>query len=332
MSEQLSLATRPWKLDQLIGQEKLVARIRGHVATKRKINAWMFTGPTGTGKTTVARILAHSLNCTHQTVFGTPCKACRKDNSFDLRETNAAKLSGKEDIEKELEGADYGPRFGKYRIYIIDEAHMLSRHAQNMVLKYLEDAVESTVFIICSTSPESILQTLQGRCTIYKLRPLRTEDITVLVERCLAKAESELPADRLVDAIIERGLTYPRVITQAVEKYTAGASPDEAVEIEGSEPVDTSKLCRAMIKGDWPGVAKFLYQAPTSDAKAIRMSCLGYLRTVLLQSPDVGERTAAVSKAVAALCALHNVEDLVLSSGLSSALYTVTSVFARYPH
>lgn len=309
----------------------MVAQIRGHIKAGRSIGGWLFCGPTGTGKTSIARILALSLQCTHQKEFGNPCDACREiKSSFDIYEINASKVNGIRELEQALEGADYVPRIGQRRVYILDEAQKITDAGQNLVLKYIEDAPETTVYIICSTAPHKLLETLQARCVMYQLRQLELEDITVLVARLLKRAKSDLPVDRLADSLVDRGVFYPRLICHAVEKYIAGADPDEAVEVQGSTQVDTKALCRALVKGDWAGVTKYLSQAQTADVRAIRLGCLSYLRSILWNETEIAERTSAVAKAITELCQLGNSEDLVMSAGLSASLYRVVSVFAKY--
>jgi hypothetical protein len=164
------------------------------------------------------------------------------------------------------------------------------------------------------------------------MRELEYDDITILVTRLLKRIESSLPADRLVDALSEKAIGSPRLIAQAVEKYVAGATPDEAAEVEASTTVDTKGLCRSVIKGDWTGVAKYLQEAQSADVRAIRLGCIGYLRTILLTSPEVSERTNAVAKAVTILVGLQNAEDSVIAGGLAAALYQVCSFFEKYRH
>lgn len=328
---QLSLSARPKSLDGLVGQQKMVERIRGHMASGRALKAWLLTGPKGTGKTTTARILALSYLCIHQKVWGAPCTECRKNKaSFDIYEINAAKITGKQEIEEILEGAEYGPRFGAYRIYILDEAHMMSVAAQNLALKYLEDSPDTTIFILNSTAPHKIIETLQSRCMVYKLQELRMDDMLALVESLLNKVQSDLPGDRLVDALEERGVRSPRLIAQAVEKYVTGASPEEAAEVEGSDPIDLKSVTRGIVSGDWVSVGTFLKKAQPSDSRAIRLGVLAYLRAILLNEKEISERTSAVSKAITAIVSVQNAEDIVLSAAVVSALYTICAFFAKY--
>jgi hypothetical protein len=333
--QQLSLSARPRSLDALVGQEKVVQRIRGHVKNGRVVKAWLLVGPTGTGKTTLARILSLSFQCEHQTVFGSPCKACYENkSSFDIFETNASKHTGKDEIEAALAGADSYPRMGAYRVYIIDEVHRASANAQDMILKYLEDTPETTIFILCSTAPHRLIETLQGRCAggLLRLRPLDIDGVTVLVARLLKRIKSKLPTDRLAEALVEAGVFYPRHITHAVDRYAAGEMPEEAAKVLAGEAIDVRALTRAVVKGDWLGVAKYMYAAESSDARAIRLGCLAYLRAILLQSSEISDRTAAVAFAIKELCGLQNSEDSVIMSGVSAALYTITGVLSEYRH
>jgi DNA polymerase III subunit gamma/tau len=330
--QQISLSARPRTLDALVGQEKTVARIRGHIAAGRTVKAWMFTGPRGTGKTTISRVLALSLQCKHGT-FGKPCKVCYSQrSSFDIYEINAGKNTGIDAMREALSGEDNYPRTGEARVYILDELQKASDGAQSLLLKSLEDTPETTVYIICTTAPHKIIETVQSRCICYQMKDLETDDITILVTKLLTKVGSQLPVDRLVDSLTEKSIGSPRLIAQAVEKYVAGATPDEAAEVEASTTVDTKALCRSVIKGDWVGVAKYLQEAQSADVRAIRLGCIGYLRSILLQSSEVSERTNAVAKAVTILTGLQNAEDLVVSGGLAAALYQVCSYFAKYQH
>lgn len=334
MKRQLSLSSRPKTLDALVGQSKLVEHVRGLNSRGRLVTQWLLVGPSGCGKTTLARIMALSFQCSHGT-FGRPCKECRRDKaSFDIYELNASKVTGKENLESFLEGTEFSPRMGQRRVYILDECHFLSVNAQNSALKYLEDAPETTIFILCSTAPQKLIATIQSRCGggLLRLRPLKLEDVTTYVTQLLTAAESDLPCDRLVDALIDRGVYYPRLIAQAVEKYVAGALPEDAADVEASLEIDTKALTRSLIKGDWVGVSRFMGVAETADIHSIRLGCLAYLRAILLGSTDISERTEAVAIAINTLVALQASSELVMSAGMVAALYKMCAVFSQYRH
>lgn len=335
MAQQLALSARPRTLDSLIGQAKLVEHIRGLMASGRVVKNWLLVGPTGCGKTTLARILALSFQCEHQDVFGTPCKQCTKNRaSFDIEEINASKITGVRELEAALEGADFAPRMGRYRIYILDECHRASAAGQSLILKYLEDTPETTLFILATTDPHMLTDTIQSRCGAgtFRLRELDMDGVTSLVTRLLKKAGSDRPVDRLCDELVENQIRYPRTIAQAVEKYAAGADPKDAVDVVGAGDVDTKALTRALVKGDWPGVTKYLLEAQPNDTRGIRLSCIAYLRKILLQSPEISERTKAVSDSLYTLCSLQNSEGVVMAAGIASALYGVCAKFAEYRH
>ena len=331
---QLSLLTRPRSLDKLVGQQKVVKAIRQHMAGERVVTAWLFAGPKGVGKTSIARIMSVAYQCDHQTKWGRPCKACyRNRESFGIIEINASDVTGIDRLRALLEGAQYDVLGeGHYRVYILDEVQKLSESAQNLLLKYLEDSHEKVVYILCSTAPQKIAEPLRSRCVSYVLKELEPDDVLGLVERYLETANSQLPADRLTDALNELQVRSPRLVAQAVEKYCAGCSPEEAALVDGATSVDVKAVGRAVVKGDWPTVADYLRKSQTVDHKAIRLSMIAYLRTILLESVEISGNTKAVAKAIDSMCVLVNAEDLVISAGLASALYHVTSFFAQYRH
>jgi DNA polymerase III subunit gamma/tau len=332
--QQLSLSARPRKLDSLIGQQKIIDAIRGHAASKRTIKGWLFSGPKGAGKTTISRILALSLQCTHQEKFGNPCKECYADrSSFPIHEVNCADKTGIDDIRAILGDSDYGVFSGaRYKVYILDEVHALSKQAQDAALKYLEDSPETSVFILCSTMPWMIKETLQSRCVMYPVAELEPDDVLALVERLLKRVGSDLAADRLADALCEKGILFPRGITQAVEKYLAGQDPSDAANVITAATVDTRVLTKAVVRGDWEGVRTALAAAQSQDIRLVRLSVLAYLRTVLLEEPEVGTRSDAVAAAISGLASVQNTEDLAVSASVVAELYRLTKLFSKYKH
>jgi DNA polymerase III gamma/tau subunit len=213
---------------------------------------------------------------------------------------------------------------------LVHNCHKMSDGAQSLALKYLEDSPESAVFILCSTDPQKIIDTLRSRCQCYEVRGLSMDDTTVLVTKLLKIAKSDLPVDRLVDALVERRIIYPRLIANAVEKYVGGQTPSEAAEVEGIAEINTKALTRSVVKGDWEEASRYLLNAQPSDMRIIRVSILAYLRTVLLESP-ISDRTKVVANSIAGICSVHNAEDAVIAAAMNAELYKLTAMFSRYP-
>jgi DNA polymerase-3 subunit gamma/tau len=333
MAQQLSLSARPRTLDALIGQQKIVEAIRGHAKSGRLPKAWLFSGPAGTGKTTTARILSISYQCTHQEIFGNPCKECYKNRSqFSIQEINASEITGKDDIRDALSGSELSTLLeGKYRVYILDECHNLSTQGQSLILKYLEDSPESAVFILCSTAPEKILPTIRSRCQCYEMRELNMDDTLKLTTRLLKIAKSTLPADRLADALSERHVRYPRLIAQAVEKYVSGMSPEDAAQVEGVAEVNVRAITTAMTKGDWEETSRYLLAAQPGDMRSVRIAMIAFLRSVLLENP-ISDRTKVVANSIISIASLTtNTDDLTASAVLCAEIYRMCAMFSKYP-
>lgn len=173
---------RPQTLEALVGQEHIKKTLTSAIKLGKISHAYLFTGPRGTGKTSTARILAKSLNCKNGPTIH-PCGECEscKDitNSIplDVIEIDAASNRKVEDAQNILEKIQYVPVNGKYKIYIIDEVHMLSTHAFNALLKTLEEPPENVIFILATTEVHKVLDTIKSRCQRYDFRRITTSDI-----------------------------------------------------------------------------------------------------------------------------------------------------------
>lgn len=195
---------RPQTFDDVVGQPHIQQTLRNAVADGAVAHAYLFTGPRGTGKTTTARILAKALNC-EQGPTADPdgtCEQCREiaDGTHpDVQELDAASRTGVDDVREQIIGRlNYAPARGRWKVYIIDEVHMLSTSAFNALLKSLEEPPERTVFILCTTHPHKVPETIHSRCQRFDFRRLAVEDIVGRL-RMISEAENvDVPDGALV--------------------------------------------------------------------------------------------------------------------------------------
>ncbi len=174
---------RPKTFADLVGQQHVVKALQNALDKGRLHHAYLLTGTRGVGKTTIARILAKSLNC-ENTLHGDPCGQCQTccdidaGRFVDLLEIDAASNTGIDNIREVLENAQYAPTVGKYKVYIIDEVHMLSKSAFNAMLKTLEEPPEHVKFILATTDPHKVPITVLSRCLQFVLRNMTPQQVT----------------------------------------------------------------------------------------------------------------------------------------------------------
>lgn len=160
---------RPKNFASMVGQQDVIATLRNQVTTGRIAHAYLFCGSRGTGKTSTAKILSRAVNCLHP-VNGDPCGECEsckrllQDESLDVIEIDAASNNGVDDIRDLRDTVQYPPQYGKYKVYIIDEVHMLSVSAFNALLKTLEEPPAYVLFILATTEPQKLPATILSRC------------------------------------------------------------------------------------------------------------------------------------------------------------------------
>ena len=183
MAEALYRKYRPQVFEDVVGQEHIERTIKNAIATDKVSHAYLFTGPRGTGKTTTARLLAKALLCEKGPTAepdGTcdQCMQIAEGSHPDVYELDAASRTGVENVREEIIGrVNYAPTRGRYKVYIIDEVHMLSTAAFNALLKTLEEPPEHVVFIMCTTDPHKVLETIQSRCQRFDFRRISNEEI-----------------------------------------------------------------------------------------------------------------------------------------------------------
>ena len=181
---------RPQTFDDLLGQDALVRTLKNALATGRLAHAFVLTGVRGVGKTTTARIIAKGLNCVGPDGTGGPtvspcgqcehCRAIAGDRHVDVMEMDAASRTGVDDVREILDGVRYRPVTARYKVYIIDEVHMLSRQAFNALLKTLEEPPEQVKFVFATTEIRKVPVTVLSRCQRFDLRRIDGETLSGL--------------------------------------------------------------------------------------------------------------------------------------------------------
>lgn len=173
---------RPSTFESVVGQRALTTTLKNAIATGKLAHAYLFCGPRGVGKTTCARIFAKTINCMHPTPDGEACNECEsctafnEQRSYNIHELDAASNNSVDDIRQLVEQVRIPPQIGKYKVYIIDEVHMLSTSAFNAFLKTLEEPPRHAIFILATTEKHKILPTILSRCQIYDFNRISVED------------------------------------------------------------------------------------------------------------------------------------------------------------
>lgn len=184
---------RPASFDTVVGQHYITGTLKNAIRTQQLAQAFLFCGPRGVGKTTCARIFAKTINCTDITAEGEACNACESCLSFNrgasmaIHELDAASNNSVDDIRSLVEQVRYAPQGAKYKIYIIDEVHMLSTSAFNAFLKTLEEPPSYAIFILATTEKHKILPTILSRCQIFDFNRIQVSDIAAQLARICDK-------------------------------------------------------------------------------------------------------------------------------------------------
>ncbi|MFC1536420.1 DNA polymerase III subunit gamma/tau [Pseudomonadota bacterium] len=242
---------RPKRFSDLVGQDVVVRTLQNALAGQSLAHAYLLTGIRGVGKTTIARLMAMAVNCSHAK-DGEPCAECdvclsiMQGNNLDVQEMDAASHTGVDDIREILDGVRYPPASLKYRVYIIDEAHMLSKSAFNALLKTLEEPPAHVLFILATTEVEKLPITVRSRCQRFDLRRLGVDEISIYLGDVLKQesVEFELPAlhaiAKAADGSVRDALSLTeRVLAYAGERIRLG-------DVQHSLGLIGSELVRAL--------------------------------------------------------------------------------------
>ena len=298
---------RPTNFDELIGQEAMVRTLSNAIETGRLAHAFILTGVRGVGKTTTARIIAKALNCTGPDGTGGPtinpcgvcenCKAIAESRHVDVMEMDAASRTGVDDIREIIDGVRYASTNARYKIYIIDEVHMLSRNAFNALLKTLEEPPEHVKFIFATTEIRKVPVTVLSRCQRFDLRRVSIEELGGHFSRIAEKEGCEIDENalgmiaRAAEGSVRDGLS---LLDQAFAHGAGKVSEEQVRDMLGlADRAQVLDLYQACMKGDTAEALKLLRHQYDHGADPVvifqDMLELTHWLTRLKVVPDAGE-------------------------------------------
>jgi DNA polymerase-3 subunit gamma/tau len=284
---------RPQTFDDLVGQTHISRTLKNAVTQNRLAHAYLFVGPRGVGKTSTARILAKSLNCIKGPTV-TPCGVCDNcreiagGNSLDVIEIDGASNNSVEDVRQLRENARYAPAKGRYKIYLIDEVHMLSPAAFNALLKTLEEPPEHVKFIFATTEPQKVLPTILSRCQRFDLHRIPANLIAQHLQ-FIAKKEKitlQLAAAHAIARGAEGGLRDAEsMLDQLVAFCGEKITESDVLNVFGFTSEQTvSDLTGRILRGQTPEAIDLLHEQSEAGKDMMRLTAdlIAYLRDLLV--------------------------------------------------
>lgn len=294
MSQALYRKWRPARFDEVIGQEHVTRTLKNSVAADRVGHAYLFCGPRGTGKTTTARLVAKALNCLHEDPAERPCNQCsicqavNQGRFMDLIEIDAASNTGVDDIRDLRDKINFAPNEGRFKVYIIDEVHMLSTAAFNALLKTLEEPPPHAKFVLATTEEHKVPMTIKSRCQQFNFRLLSSVEIIERLES-LAEKESLAVEPEVLSLVAEHGAGSLRDSESLLDQLVGG--PGETITLKQAQQVlgtasnaAVSSLIAALIGGDGSTGLGIIHEALATgtDARQFCRQMVAYLRNLLL--------------------------------------------------
>ena len=299
MSYQVLYRTyRPSKFDEVVGQEYIVKILKNTIKNKRIAHAYLFAGPRGTGKTTIAKLFAKAINCedfNEEACDNCPsCLAFKENNHPDIIELDAASNNSVDDIREIIEQVPYSPIVGKYKVYIIDEVHMLSSSAFNALLKTLEEPPAHVVFILATTDPQKIIPTVLSRCQRYNFSKISNLNMEKKMVEILNKEHLQYE-DKALDEVAmlaEGGMRDALSILEQILSYNNdGIFLEDVQRIFGLSTKEEKVELLIKIHNDLTGSINLLRQMYDSgiDPKRLCVDLLEIIKESLIYSDDQNE-------------------------------------------
>jgi DNA polymerase III subunit gamma/tau len=288
---------RPQIFDDVLGQDHVVRTLKNAITERRLAHAYLFVGPRGTGKTSTARILAKALNCVHGPTV-TPCGVCdscreiSQGISLDVLEIDGASNNSVDQVRELRDNVRFAPVRGKYKIYIIDEVHMLTSQAFNALLKTLEEPPAHVIFVFATTEPNKVLPTILSRCQRFDLRRIPTQVIARQLES-IAKREGvslSIGAAEAIAIASEGGLRDAEsMLDQLVAFCGNEINEDQVLEIFGlTSELVVADLARSIVDANAPAALRIIHEQAEAgkDLSRILGDLIGFLRYLLIDQVD----------------------------------------------
>lgn len=294
MSQAIYRKWRPARFDDVVGQEHVTRTIRNSVIAGRLGHAYLFCGPRGTGKTTSARLLAKAVNCLHADPAERPCNQCSickavNENRFlDLIEIDAASNTGVDDIRDLRDRINFAPSEGRFKVYIIDEVHMLSTAAFNALLKTLEEPPPHAKFILATTEEHKVPITIKSRCQQFNFRLLTNQEIMERLE-LIVQGENLVVEPEVLSLVAQHGAGSLRDAESLLDQLIG--APEELITVRRAQMVlgtassaTVAGLAAAILTADGPTGLHIIQEALNTgaDSRQLCRQMVSHLRDLLL--------------------------------------------------